>query len=115
MLFTDGKGTDDLTVANNWHKKHSKAGLHVLAISTAPDPAEFAGAVERARLRFQVLDDRHGIVAHRYGVNAAPFSFLLDQSCRVLGMSNRSLTADSDSLGSAIAAQVSGKLGSLGR
>ncbi len=115
VLFVDAQGLDDLNLANSWHKKHSKAGLEVLAISLAPDPTAFAAEIDKARYRFPVLNDRHGIVAHRYGVTKAPFSFLLDQECRVLGFSNRTLTADADTLGPAVAAQVAGQLGSLGR
>ncbi len=115
VVFVGADGTEDLNLANSWHKKHSKAGLEILAVSTVPEPDDFTATVERARLRFPVLNDRHGIVAHRYGVNQTPFSFLLDESCRVLGFSNRTLVADSATLGGAIAAQVSGQLGSLGK
>lgn len=115
VVFVNEAGADDLALANAWHKKHARSGLEVLAVSTVQEPGEFAKQVERARLRYPVLDDRHRIVSHRFGVTEAPFTFLLDPHCRVLGFSNRTLEADAEILGSALEAQVTGQLGSLGR
>ena len=115
LLFVDETGADDLSLANSWYKKYNKAGLEVLAVSTVREPDEFAKQVERSRLQFPVLDDMHGIVSHRFGVAAAPFSFLLNQECRVLGLSNRTLVADTEPLSAAVEAQVTGRFGQLGR
>lgn len=111
VLFVDANGADDLAQAQAWYKKFHKAGLEIVAISIERQPDAFASTVEKARYRFPVLDDRQTVVSTRYGVSAAPFSFLLNDECRVLGMSNRSLAEDSSSLESAIAAQTSGQLG----
>ncbi len=114
LFFVDATSADDLALANSWYKKNTKAGLEVLAVSTVAEPSEFATQVERARYRFPVLDDRHGIVRHRFGVQTAPFSFLLNEECRVLGFSNRTLTEDAENLAAAVEAQVTGRFGSLG-
>jgi hypothetical protein len=45
----------------------------------------FADKVLRSKPRYPVLDDRHRVVASRYGVDKTPFSFLLNSECRVLG------------------------------
>jgi len=90
VVFVDASGKllegDPLTA---WHRKFHKEGLEILAISIEHNPAELAARVKRARFNFPVLDDRHGVVAHRYGVDRAPFTFLLDSECRVLGIDNK--------------------------
>lgn len=111
LVFVDGRGSADLAQAQSWFKKFHKDGLEILAVSIERQPDEFAAAVEKAKYRFPVLDDRQGIVSTRYGVVGAPFSLLLNDECRVLGMSNRGLADDSAALESAIAAQTSGQLG----
>ncbi|HCP44644.1 MAG TPA: hypothetical protein DIU15_01210, partial [Deltaproteobacteria bacterium] len=90
LAFVDASGTildgDPLTT---WYRKYHRDGLEILAISLERNPAEFAARVKRARLPFPVLDDRQGVVAQRYGVDKAPFVFLLNSQCRVLGVDNK--------------------------
>lgn len=113
VLFVDGNSLADLQLAQTWYRKYNRHGLEVLAVSQDGDP-EFRSAVLKANFRFPVLDDRLGIVAKRYGVPSAPFSFVLNQECRVSGFSNKTATADADGLGAAVEAQVNGQLGSVG-
>jgi hypothetical protein len=115
VIFVNDNSADDLALANTWQRKFDKLGLEVLAISTVKEPTAFTALVEKSRYRFPVLNDKHGIVSHRYGVPNAPFSFLLNEECRVLGQSNQTLSADEATLGAAVEAQVNGRLGSLGR
>ncbi len=103
VAFVDQGGMDDLAVAQAWHRKYDKDGLEIIAISEEARPESFSAAVVRARYAFPVLDDRHHVVATRYGVAGAPFSLLLDRDCRVLGMNNRALTAEQASLEAALA------------
>ena len=113
VAFVDVGSDADLAVLNGWYKKHHKAGLEILAVSEAEDGEAFASSLERAGLKFPLLDDRMGIVASRYGVPNSPFSFLMDASCRVLGFSNRSVVADQATLGASIEAQLKGQLGTM--
>ncbi len=115
LAFVDESHSADLSLANTWHRKHNKEGLEILAISLAREPDALTDEANKIGLRYDLLDDRHRIVARRYGITTAPFSLLLDEGCRVLGLSNRTLTADSESLSASIAAQVKGQLGQLGK
>ncbi|MCP4871487.1 MAG: TlpA family protein disulfide reductase [Proteobacteria bacterium] len=113
LLFVDGTSMDDLQLAQSWYRKFSRQGLEIIAVSQDGDP-EFRSAVLKANLRFPVVDDRLGIVAKRYGVPSAPFSFVLNQECRVSGFSNKTAVADTDGLAAAVEAQVNGQIGSVG-
>jgi len=113
VLFVDGNHLEDLQLAQTWHRKFHRHGLEIIAVSEDSDP-DFRAAVLKANLRFPVLDDRHGIVAARYGVPSAPFSFVLNQECRVSGFSNKTASADEKGLMAAVEAQVTGQLGSVG-
>lgn len=115
VAFVDETGAADLSLANSWHRKHNRDGLEILAVSVAREPDSITDEANKADLRFDLLDDRHRIVARRYGIDRAPFSLLLDERCRVLGFSNRTLTADEGSLSASIAAQVKGQLGQIGQ
>jgi len=87
LSFVDANGALlDGEPLTTWYRKYHKEGLEILAISLERNPAEFAARVKRARFSFPVLDDRHGVVAHRYGVDKAPVTFLLNSECRVLGV-----------------------------
>jgi len=103
VFFIEEDGMDDLLIANSWYRKHHRDGLEIFALSETKRPEVFRAAVVKAKFGFPVLDDRHGVVAKRYGVGEAPFSLLLDRDCAVIGMSNRSLTVEQGSLGAAIA------------
>jgi len=110
VLFVD----DDPTVlgadpVGNWYRKYRKDGLEVIVISIEKNPSIFASKVLRSRPRFPVLDDRHQVVAHRYGVHKAPFSFLLDSQCKVLGFDKQSAADGAPALSAAIAELVRGK------
>ena len=111
VMFVDDSNLEDLELANSWHRKFSRQGLAVVAVSQDAS-SSFKTAVLKANLRFPVLDDRHGIVAARYGVPDAPFSFVLTEECRVVGFSNRTVTADGEALAATLEAQVTGQLGS---
>lgn len=89
---------DDFKLLTQWSRKYSRDGFEVIVISTEPDPASMIELVAKSRGSFPVLDDQFGIVAHRYGLSGPPFSLLLDRECRVLGMSDKSITVDSDRL-----------------
>ena len=93
---------DDFKILNQWSRKYSRDGLRIVAISTDEKPTAIADAVSKTRLPFPVLDDRYGIVAQRYGIPGPTFTLLLDSACRVLGMSDKAVGADSQRLGSAV-------------
>jgi hypothetical protein len=63
------------------------------------------------RLTFPVLDDRHGIVAQRYGVSDTPFSMLLNRECRVLGFSSKTLAEEEEALTTSIEALMDDQIG----
>ncbi len=93
---------DDFKILNQWSRKYSRDGLRIVVISTDEKPTVIADEVSKTRLPFPVLDDRYGIVAQRYGIPGPPFTLLLDSACRVLGMSAKAVSADSQRLGSAV-------------
>ena len=98
LFFVDEDGQADLAVANGWYRRFSKDGLQIIAVSEVKQPVSFATVVERARLAYPVLDDRHHVVSRRYGIDRAPFTLLLDKDCKVLGMGEKSLQVSSESL-----------------
>ena len=106
VVFIDEDGMGDLQIANSWHRRYKKDGLEIIGVSQVARPAVFGSSIIKARLGFPVLDDRHHIVATRYGIDAAPFSLLLDRECRVVGMSNKSLSLEQDGLGAAIGQMI---------
>lgn len=112
VFFVDATGMEELEQANDWWRLFHRDGLEIMAISLEPNPFQFKDEVIKANLKFPVLDDRHGVVAKRYGVDRAPFAFLLNEGCQVLGFSNNKLTEDEVGLAAAIEAQVNGQLGS---
>jgi hypothetical protein len=114
LAFVDASGLADLQLASGWWKKHHKDGVEVLGIITESNPAEFAQAAEKAGIKFPLLDDRLRVVAGRYGVTKAPFSFLLDRDCKVMGFSDRTLTQDSTALADALRALAEGEIGQFG-
>ncbi len=93
---------DDFKILNQWSRKYSRDGLRIVVISTDAKPLVIADSVSKTSLPFPVLDDRYGIVAQRYGIPGSPFTLLLDSACRVLGMSDKAVGADSERLGSAV-------------
>jgi hypothetical protein len=111
LVFLEAKQLESLDIANNWHRRFSRQGLEVLAISVDSKPVEFASKVGRMRLRFPVLDDKHRIVAQRYGVADTPFSMLLNRECRVLGFSNKTLAEEEEALTTSIEALMVGQIG----
>ena len=112
LFFVDASGMDDLDKANEWWRSFHRHGLEILAVSVEPNPFQFSDDVIKGGFRFPVLDDRHGVVAKRYGVDRAPFSFLLNEGCQILGFSNNKLVEDDEGRAAAIEAQVNGQLGS---
>jgi hypothetical protein len=112
LFFVDGNSMDDLEQANEWWRLFHRQGLEIMAVSVEPNPFQFKDDVIKANFKFPVLDDRQGVVARRYGVDSAPFSFLLNEGCQVLGFSNNKLTEDAVSLAAAIEAQVTGQISS---
>lgn len=68
------------------HKSYLNQGFQVVVVTIDKDPAEIATVKKMVTdfgAAFPVLNDRFGIVARRYGVEALPMSFLIDQSGRV--------------------------------
>jgi hypothetical protein len=111
LVFLEAEQLESLDIANTWHRRFSRQGLEVLAISVDSKPIEFASKVGRMRLRFPVLDDRHRIVAQRYGVSDTPFSMLLNRECRVLGFSSKTLAEEEEALTTSIEALMLGQIG----
>ncbi len=86
LLFVDGNpAVLSAEPVGNWYRKYHKDGLEIIVVSVEKNPSMFADKVLRSKPRYPVLDDRHRVVASRYGVDKAPFSFLLNSECRVLG------------------------------
>lgn len=115
LTFVDATGVADLQVANGWSRKHERNGLAVIAISIESSPAAFRGVVDKEGLRFPVLDDRHGIVARRYGIPTVPFTFVLNAECRVVGFVDKPLKDMGDQLEPAIKAVLESQLSSTRR
>lgn len=105
--------TSDLELAEGWWKKHAKAGFVPIVISMDPDSQTVRESLTKARYVFPILNDQFKIVAARYGVQSAPFSFLLDGDCTTLGFSDKSLSLDAERLGQTIITILSGKLGEI--
>ena len=110
VFFVDATSMDELEQAAEWWRLFHRQGLEILAISVEPNPFQFKDDVIKANFKFPVLDDQHGVVARRFGVERAPFSFLLNEGCQVLGFSNNKLTEDAVGLAAAIEAQVTGQI-----
>jgi hypothetical protein len=113
LIFLEAAQLESLDIANTWHRRFSRQGLEVLAISVDSKPVEFASKVSRMRLTFPVLDDRHGIVAQRYGVSDTPFSMLLNRECRVLGFSSKTLAEEEEALTTSMDDQIGTPSGSM--
>jgi hypothetical protein len=111
LVFLDGSQLSSLELLNDWSRRFSRDGLATVAISVDSNPVEFSSKVGRMKLRFPVLDDRHKIVAQRYGVSETPFSMLLNSECRVLGFSNKGLSEEEEALVNSIEALLSGQIG----
>ena len=112
VVFADqASATSDFGVLNSWARKFEKDGLHTIVISTEAENSRMKELVSKGRQTWPVLDDRFGVVQRRYGIQGAPFSLLLDERCHVLGMSNKSISADSDRLAATIDDILSGRLG----
>ena len=65
------------------HKSYAEQGFQVIVVTIDKDPAEVAKVKQMVtgfEAAFPLLNDRFGIVARRYGVEALPMSFLIDQS-----------------------------------
>ena len=65
------------------HKAYAEQGFQVIVVTIDKEPAEIAKAKQMVTdfgAGFPLLNDRFGIVARRYGVEALPMSFLIDQS-----------------------------------
>jgi hypothetical protein len=110
VFFVDHDNMADMELANEWFKRFQRQGFRIIGISLVEQPLNWADDIIKANYKYPVLDDRHGVVAKRFGVDRAPFSFLLNEECRVLGFSNNKLTEDGEGLPAAIEAQVSGQL-----
>ena len=103
VLFVNGDtGVLDAEPVGNWYRKYHKDGLEVLVVSMEENPSIFASKVLRAKPRFPILDDRHQVVARRYGVTHPSFSFLLNSECRVLGFDQKSANEAAAELTAAI-------------
>ena len=101
---------EDLDILSSLHRKHD--GVVPIVISVASETQPVRDLVGRTRLSFSVLDDQYKIVARRYGATA-PFTLLLDESCRVLGMSNKSLTVDQPRLSKTLQTLLAGNSAEL--
>ena len=110
VLFVDGDpailGADPV---GNWYRKYHKDGLEIAVISIEKNPSIFASKVLRNKPRYPILDDRHRVVATRYGVDKAPFSFLLNSECRVLGFNDKGAPETVASITAAVEELVRGK------
>ncbi|MBT6435587.1 MAG: TlpA family protein disulfide reductase [Deltaproteobacteria bacterium] len=65
------------------HKSYVDQGFQVIVVTIDKDPAEVAVVKKMVTdfgAAFPLLNDRFGIVARRYGVEALPMSFLIDQA-----------------------------------
>jgi len=103
LLFVNADvGVLDADPVGNWYRKYHRDGLEVLVVSLEKNPSLFASKVLRSKPRYPVLDDRHRVVARRYGVTKAPFTFLLNSECRVLGFDQKSATEAAAELTAAI-------------
>ncbi|MCO4768493.1 MAG: redoxin domain-containing protein [Deltaproteobacteria bacterium] len=92
----------DFAALNQWARKYSRDGFVSIAISTESNQTAMSELAMKGRKSFPILDDSYGIVAQRYGINGAPFSLLLDNGCKVLGMSDQAVSVDADRLSSSI-------------
>lgn len=78
-------------------KLYSAQGFQVLMVTIDKDAQEVALARALAKeqgVTFPVLNDRFGIVARRYGVDALPMSFMIDHA-GILKMTNTGFADDS--------------------
>jgi hypothetical protein len=113
IVFIEAKQVESLELINNLHRKFSRQGLEVLAISVDPKPIEFASKLERTHVRFPVLNDKHRIVAERYGASDTPFSMLLNRECRVLGFSSKTFAEEEEALTGSIEALMNEQIGTV--
>ena len=110
VLFVDGDSSVlSADPVGNWYRKYHKDGLEIAVISTDTSPSVFANKVLRAKPRYPVLDDRQRVVANRYGVEKAPFSFLLNSECRVLGFDDKGASETAAAITAAVDEMVRDK------
>ena len=105
--------SSDLEMVGGWQRKFGKEGFVPIVLSTDEDDQAAREAVAKTRFTFPILNDNFRIVLSRYGIQSSPFTLLLDGGCRVLGLSDKSLSVDSERLGQTIDTLLSGKLGEV--
>jgi len=103
----------DLEAVEAMRKKHGKRGFVPIVLSTDADSQTAREAVAKTRFTFPILDDGYKIVSARYGIPSSPFTFLLDGGCRVLGLSDKSLSVDGERIAQTVDTVLSGKLGEV--
>lgn len=105
--------SSDLELADGWRRKHARDGFVPIIVSTDSDAQAVRETVARTRYSFPILNDSFRIVTARYGISSPPFSLLLDHGCRVMGLSDKSLSVDAERLSKTIDTVLSGKLGEI--
>jgi peroxiredoxin len=66
------------------YRRYRDRGLVVLAVNVRQDPETAARFIERLGLSYQVVLDREGAVARRYGVIGLPTTFFVDREGRLV-------------------------------
>jgi peroxiredoxin len=73
------------------YRRYRDKGLVVVAVNVRQDPETASRFIERLGLSYQVVLDREGAVARRYGVIGLPTTFFVDRegrlATRILGES----------------------------
>ena len=112
IVFTNNLlAEEDLALASKWHRRYEKQGLRVLVIAADSSPEGVQSVVASVKPAYPVLDDRYGVVQARYGIPGAPYSFMLDRRCRVLGFSDMIIGDDEKRIEHALDRLVSGEFG----
>jgi hypothetical protein len=111
ITFVNSGSKDDLGTLNSWARTYAEGGLSILAVSNERNGDAFGNTVRKANYKFPVLDDRYGVVAHRYGVDSPPRTYLLNSDCMVVRSWSRPVSAIASEIEKDVGAVLAGELG----
>jgi peroxiredoxin len=78
-----GPCREELPLLNRLYEKYQPAGFALLGVNVDADSAEAAGMAKRLGVRFPVLFDRKKEASRLYGLEAMPWTVLIDRDGRV--------------------------------
>ena len=87
-FFDHEKESGDLATLNGIQNRYDKRRVQVLGIDANTSILDQGTWMDKERLDFPVLRDRHGVVVGRYGVNALPLTVIVDGDGEILSIAS---------------------------